>query len=137
MICPMLLNDLFIVDDWRRDEGTQPGDGTLTARLHLRFPHPIFDGHFPGRPVLPGACLVQLATELAPALAGTEVRLIRAGQIKFISMIDPLRDGNMTMTLTVRAQAAAEWQITAEGINAGTVCFRFKGVFQAGSDYAE
>jgi 3-hydroxyacyl-[acyl-carrier-protein] dehydratase len=126
----MLLNDLFIEDD------RQPGDGTLTVLLHLCFPHRIFDGHFPGRPVLPGACLVQLVAELAASVAGGEVRLIRAGQVKFITMVDPVRDGSVAMTLAGKELAAGEWQITAEGINAGAVCFRFKGVFRAGSDYA-
>jgi 3-hydroxyacyl-[acyl-carrier-protein] dehydratase len=120
----MLLNDLFIVDDW------QPGSGTLMTLLHLRFPHRIFDGHFPGRPVLPGACLIQLVEELAASVAAKEVRLIRAGQVKFITMIDPARDGTVTMTLTGKEQPAGEWQITADGINAGTICFRFKGVFR-------
>jgi 3-hydroxyacyl-[acyl-carrier-protein] dehydratase len=127
----MLLNDLFIVDNW------QAGDGTLSALLRLRVPHPIFDGHFPGRPVLPGACLVQLVEELAASVAGGPLRLIRAGPVKFIAMIDPVRDGIVEMTLTGKEQAAGEWQVTADGINAGTTCFRFKGVFRAGSDYAE
>jgi 3-hydroxyacyl-[acyl-carrier-protein] dehydratase len=126
----MLLNDLFIVDDW------QPGNGTLTAMLRVRFPHRIFDGHFPGRPVLPGACLLQLVEELAASVAGSEVRLIRAGQVKFIKMVDPARDGSVAMTLTGKEQATGEWQITADGINAGAACFRFKGVFRAGSGYA-
>jgi 3-hydroxyacyl-[acyl-carrier-protein] dehydratase len=127
----MLLNDLFIVDNW------QAGDGTLSVSLRLRVPHPIFDGHFPGRPVLPGACLVQLVEELAASVAGGPLRLIRAGPVKFIAMIDPVRDGIVEMTLTGKEQAAGEWQVTADGINAGTTCFRFKGVFRAGSDYAE
>jgi 3-hydroxyacyl-[acyl-carrier-protein] dehydratase len=126
----MLLNDLFIVDDW------QPGDGTLRASLRVKVPHRIFDGHFPGRPVLPGACLIQLVEELAASITDREVRLIRADQVKFITMIDPVRDGTLAMTLTGKEQAAGEWQITAEGINAGTTCFRFKGVFRAVGDYA-
>ncbi|HET6254179.1 MAG TPA: hypothetical protein VFE32_08900 [Puia sp.] len=125
----MLLNDLFIVDDW------QPGTGVLTARLHLRFPHPIFDGHFTGRPVLPGACLVQLVAELAVSVAGSEVRLIRAGQVKFITMVDPVRDGSIMITLMGKAEAG-EWPVTANALNWGATCFRFKGVFRAGSDYA-
>jgi 3-hydroxyacyl-[acyl-carrier-protein] dehydratase len=115
----MLLNELFVVED------RKAGDGMLSASLRIRFPHPIFDGHFPGRPVLPGACLVQLVVELASSVAGREVRLIRAGQIKYISMVDPLRDATIAMTL----QLSADGQITAEGANAGAVCFRFKGVF--------
>ena len=126
----MLLNDLFIVDNW------QAGNGTLSALIHMQVPHRIFDGHFPGRPVLPGACLIQLVEELAASVTDREVRLIRSGQVKFITMIDPVRDGTLAMTLTGKEQAAGEWQITADGINAGTTCFRFKGVFRAGSDYA-
>jgi 3-hydroxyacyl-[acyl-carrier-protein] dehydratase len=126
----MLLNDLFIVDDW------QPGKETLTALLHLRVPHPILYGHFPGRPVVPGACLIQLVEELAASVAGREVRLIRAGQVKFITMIDPNRDGTVAMTLTGKEQPAGEWQITADGINAGAICFRFRGVFRAARGYA-
>jgi 3-hydroxyacyl-[acyl-carrier-protein] dehydratase len=120
----MLLNDLFIVDDW------QPGNGMLTALLHLRVPHRIFDGHFPGRPVLPGACLVQLVQELAASVAGSEVRLIRAGPVKFIGMIDPMRDGTIRITLTGKELAVGEWQITAEGIHTGATCFRFRGIFR-------
>jgi 3-hydroxyacyl-[acyl-carrier-protein] dehydratase len=120
----MLLNELFIVDDW------QPGVATLIASLRVQAPHPIFDGHFPGRPVLPGACLVQLVEELAASVAGREVRLIRAGPVKFIAMIDPIRDAIIKITLTAKEQAAGEWQITADGTNAGTTCFRFKGVFR-------
>jgi 3-hydroxyacyl-[acyl-carrier-protein] dehydratase len=126
----MLLNDLFIVDNW------QAGNGTLTALLHLRVPHPILYGHFPGRPVLPGACLIQLAEELAASVAGREVRLIRAGPIKFITMIDPTHDGSLAMTLAGKEQAAGEWQITADGFNAGKTFFRFRGVFREAGDYA-
>jgi 3-hydroxyacyl-[acyl-carrier-protein] dehydratase len=125
----MLLHDLFIVDGW------QPSAGALRAQLRLRVSHRIFAGHFPGRPVLPGVCLVQLVQELAAPAAGSAVRLVRAGPIKFITMIDPDRDAAIIMTLTGKEAATREWEITAEGSNAGGVCFKFKGVFRAGSDY--
>ena len=28
----------------------------LSARIELDATHPIFEGHFPGRPILPGVC---------------------------------------------------------------------------------
>jgi 3-hydroxyacyl-[acyl-carrier-protein] dehydratase len=130
----MLLRELFIIDDW------QSADGVLAVQLHIRLSHPIFQGHFPGRPVLPGACLVQLVEELAHALAGRKLRLVRAGQIKFIAMIEPEREGRMSMTVQgmeeTAGEAGGEWSIRAEGMSAGLLCFRFKGIFRSGSDYA-
>lgn len=122
----MLLNDFFIVDDW------QPGNGLARAILRVNWGHPIFEGHFPGRPVVPGACLLQIVKELVSMAIDSEVRLLRADQIKFISMIGPDEDETVWMNLTWN-QAL---QVTAEGTHAGDVCFRFKGSFQAGSDYA-
>jgi 3-hydroxyacyl-[acyl-carrier-protein] dehydratase len=126
----MLLNDFFIIDD------LQTGDGSVRALLHLDIRHPIFGGHFPGRPVVPGACLLQLVQELAASINGGEVRLIKADHLKFIAPIDPVRNGTVEMLLTGKKTEPGEWQVTAEGSNAGAVCFRFKGVFRAGSDYA-
>jgi 3-hydroxyacyl-[acyl-carrier-protein] dehydratase len=127
---PMLINDLFIVDDWR------PGDGTLTATLRLQVNHRIFEGHFPGRPVVPGACLVQLVQEMASSVAGVAVRMIRADQIKFITMIEPGRDETIMVTVRGKWEATGEWRVDAEARNAGASCFRFRGIFRAGSDYA-
>jgi 3-hydroxyacyl-[acyl-carrier-protein] dehydratase len=123
----MLVNDLFIIDDW------QPGDGLVKAILRINWGHPIFEGHFPGRPVVPGACLLQIVKELVSLALGDEIRLIRADQIKFISMIGPDEDETVWMNLTWNERL----QVTAEGTHAGDVCFRFKGSFQAGSDYAD
>jgi 3-hydroxyacyl-[acyl-carrier-protein] dehydratase len=138
----MLLNDFFIIDDW------QPGNGLARAILRINWGHPIFEGHFPGRPVVPGACLLQIVKELVSMAIGSEVSLTRADYVKFISMIGPDLDETVWMNLTWnQAQQAREdlppkappngWQVTAEGTHAGDVCFRFKGSFLAGSDYAD
>jgi 3-hydroxyacyl-[acyl-carrier-protein] dehydratase len=144
----MLLNDFFIIDDW------QPGNGSARAILRINWGHPIFEGHFPGRPVVPGACLLQIVKELLSMAIGSEVRLTRADQIKFISRIGPDEDETMWMNLTWSQTAEARdiqqtredlppeappkgWQVTAEGTHAGDICFRFKGSFLAGSGYAD
>jgi 3-hydroxyacyl-[acyl-carrier-protein] dehydratase len=128
----MLLDDLFIIDDW------QPGDGLARAFLRINWGHPIFEGHFPGRPVVPGACLLQIVKELMSMALGSEVRLVRADQIKFISMIGPDEDETMWMNVTWDSSLpSAVFRVTAEGIHANEVCFRLKGSFQAGSDYAD
>jgi 3-hydroxyacyl-[acyl-carrier-protein] dehydratase len=138
----MLLDDFFIIDDW------QPGNGLARAILRINWGHPIFEGHFPGRPVVSGACLLQIVKELVSMAVSSEVRLTRADQIKFISMIGPDLDETVWINLTwnqaqqTRGTLPLEapphgWQVTAEGTHAGDICFRFKGSFLAGSDYAD
>jgi 3-hydroxyacyl-[acyl-carrier-protein] dehydratase len=141
----MLLNDFFIIDDWQPAVASagnsldSPGSiaGSARAILRINWGHPIFEGHFPGRPVVPGACLLQGMKELLSMAIGEDVRLTRANQLKFISVIVP--DLNETVWLNITWNPSLSprgWQITAEGTHADEIFFRFKGSFQAGSDYA-
>lgn len=127
----MLLNELFIIEDW------QPGDGFAKATIRVYAGHRILQGHFPGRPVVPGACLVQLVEELAAPMAGIPVRLLRAGPVKFIAMIEPRRDPVFLLTLRTVWLDGDDWQLAAEAEQAGAVCFKFTGTFRAGSGYAD
>ena len=67
-------------------------DATWTSSLAVGADHPAFDGHFPGRPILPGVALVAEVLEAAfaePALArslGPAPRLLAA---KFFVPVAP------------------------------------------------
>jgi 3-hydroxyacyl-[acyl-carrier-protein] dehydratase len=139
----MLLNDFFMIDSLQKDNaaaGGSPGPNT-TARATLRLnpEHPIFKGHFPGRPVVPGACLLQLVQEMTARITGKEWRLLKGDQIKFIAMIDPRVNKIVEMTVTCKEIAGGDLQVSAElsgtpaGANAtpAAVCFKFKGTFRS------
>ena len=51
--------------------------------------HPIFAGHFPGHPIVPGACLVQIAQELLSDCLGQQVNLTAIRNLKFRQPITP------------------------------------------------
>lgn len=51
--------------------------------------HPIFAGHFPGHPVVPGACLIQIAEEMASLQAGHTVRFKVLRNLKFRQPVTP------------------------------------------------
>ena len=51
--------------------------------------HPIFTGHFPGYPIVPGACLVQIAQELLSVLVGSPARFTSIRNLKFKQPITP------------------------------------------------
>lgn len=62
--------------------------------------HPIFAGHFPGHPVVPGACLVQIAEELLATRLGQNVRFTSVRNLKFRQPITP----DQEVTLTFQCQ---------------------------------
>ena len=72
------------------------------SEYKIRFDasHPIFAGHFPGHPIVPGACLVQVAEELLSAHLGQKIRFTSVRNLKFRHPITP--DQEVTLTLMLK-----------------------------------
>jgi len=75
--------------------------GSLYDILHrnqdgytIRFnaSHPIFSGHFPEHPIVPGACIVQIAEELTALTYGHPTRFVAIRDLKFRQPITPDQD---------------------------------------------
>jgi len=88
----MLEGDFFTIDSIQK-EPLLAVDGPAGLVIHcvvsLNSSHRIFNGHFPGNPVVPGVCQVQMVREVAEAALGSKCRLVSADNIKFLSMIVP------------------------------------------------
>ncbi len=69
------------------------------ARLRLNAGHPVYAAHFPGRPVTPGVCLLQMAVELTALHYGTELGMEQASNIKFLQVVDPVRTPEITLAV--------------------------------------
>lgn len=80
----MLLNDLYTIQSLTE---TQNG---IQATVQLRADHAIFKGHFPGQPVLPGVCMMEMIAEITGKYLEKEFRIYGGPLIKFLHMIDPL-----------------------------------------------
>lgn len=65
--------------------------------------HPIFAGHFPGQPIVPGACLVQIAEELVSFYMGAHVRFTFLKNLKFRQPVKP--DQEVIYTLSINNQS--------------------------------
>ena len=82
------------------------------ATIRLLPESPVYQGHFPGYPITPGVCLVEIALELMG-----EKRLVAAKNIKFTSPVLP------TETTELRFNLAGEGEGRTVEILAGdTLC---------------
>ena len=137
----MLLNDLYTIDHiealpsdrWRPSDlgGSTTARSPISATLRLNAQHPIFDGHFPDRPILPGACQLQMIRELLSHITAKTYRLQKAATIKFITPIDPRHDPTIRLDLQYEEVQNAVLRVTAS-IQAGkAISLKFNGTFQA------
>lgn len=85
-----LKNDLYTV--LRRD--TNALAGTFEVKLNPECF--IYKAHFPGEPVTPGVCIVQVAKELLEELVDCQLDIVRVKNVKFLSVLSPTDDSVVT-----------------------------------------
>lgn len=81
----MLENDLYTIVNTDMAEGKS----AFTAVIRLNEAHPLFGGHFPGNPILPGVCTLQIIRELLEKAARQPLRMERSSTIKYLGFIVP------------------------------------------------
>ncbi|WP_437919191.1 hypothetical protein [Sphingobacterium sp. LRF_L2] len=52
--------------------------------------HKIFSGHFPGNPVTPGVCMMQIIKEITESITQKSLFLTKSSNVKFMALINPL-----------------------------------------------
>lgn len=79
----MLIKDFYTVESLAVEEGK------LQAIIVLNKEHSIFKGHFPGNPVMPGVCSMQIIKELTQHHLACRLQLTSSSNVKFMSLINP------------------------------------------------
>ncbi len=79
----MLLNDFYTIHE------LEPANDSLSCAIIFNKEHKIFKGHFPGQPVVPGVCMVQIVKELLERILSKSLLLTSTGQVKFLQLITP------------------------------------------------
>jgi len=116
-------NDLFSIEEITHE------DGAIRATVGINADSEILKGHFPGHPVVPGACMLQITKEALEKALMTPLRLKKADQLKFMTMIDPVSTPSIELDISYRHQDDGGVTATAKLSNADTVYFKLQGSF--------
>ncbi len=106
-----------------------PGNFSLKFIIGLHAGHPIFGGHFPGSPVVPGVCQIQMIHELLEGYLQMPLRLILSDQIKFLRMIDPGKVPELEVSLRFRRNHDLNVDVNATIMAGSDTFLKFKGQF--------
>lgn len=118
----MLLNKLFTYEHVE-------GDSTnlLKFRINIRINHDIFMGHFPGNPIMPGVCQMEIVKEVFGDYLGKEIFYSFVSDIKFINMWAP--DDSEVIYLEICANEIENgYAIKASIYACDKVYFKLKGL---------
>ncbi len=91
----MLIKDLYTITEFERTANE------LNAVVFLNKEHEIFKGHFPGNPVMPGVCMIQIIKELTEKAVGKELFLSVSSNIKFMAIINPELNPTLKLNLVL------------------------------------
>ena len=88
------LDSLYSVTQSRKTEGGFEFDISL-------FPgHFIYKAHFPGEPITPGVCIIQIATELFSIAMDAPMNLYSAKNVKFLKIVSPSERTDFSFTFS-------------------------------------
>ncbi|HKC66926.1 MAG TPA: 3-hydroxyacyl-ACP dehydratase [Bacteroidia bacterium] len=103
-------------------------ENTFTATVELNPAHKIYKGHFPEIPVAPGVSLIQVIQEVLAKKINKELSLKEGSNIKFLAMINPLKENKVTISYTIQL-TEKEIDTTANIAGKEIIYVKFKGTF--------
>jgi glycosyltransferase involved in cell wall biosynthesis/3-hydroxymyristoyl/3-hydroxydecanoyl-(acyl carrier protein) dehydratase len=88
----------------------------------------IFNGHFPGQPVLPGVCSIEMIRESLSLMAGSDVHLCKILQCKFTGMVNPMQESLLNAVISLKPGSSdGEGEVVAEILSKGRSILKLKG----------
>ena len=106
----------MLLDNFYTILSSESSDSTIwTIQIKLNPGHPVYQGHFPGHPVVPGVCLLQLIKECVEDIRQQKLQVTQVSSCKFLSAINPIETPHISVALTFKETEEGTLQLQAEG----------------------
>ena len=92
----------MLLDDFFKIVGSSKEDEKTIVIVELNKEQKIYEGHFPGNPVVPGVCLIQMIKETIETLLGKKLMMTAADEIKFLNIVNPLTANRLSIEIKSR-----------------------------------
>ena len=98
----MLIKDYYTIEDVVKKD-----DGTACFQIHLRPDSAVYEGHFPGEPVSPGVCNIQMIKECAEQVAGKSLLLNNLQQCRLTTLMTPVQHPQVEVNIHLEEKGDA------------------------------
>lgn len=92
----MLLKDFYKIISLEKKDAQQ-----YSIVILINEKHEIFKGHFPGNPIMPGVCMMQIIKELTEQITESGLIMESLSNVKFMALINPDVSQELRLVLDV------------------------------------
>jgi 3-hydroxyacyl-[acyl-carrier-protein] dehydratase len=115
------MNDFFTI------AGAEHTAGNIRATIQINPEHPVFSGHFPGLPVVPGVCMLQIVVETIENQLNKKLFVREAKNLKFVTVLNPEENKELSLAVTY-AETDQGISVNASLFNGEVVFFKMVNV---------
>lgn len=120
----MLLKDFYKVTSIENKD-----ESNYNASVFLNKDHDVFKGHFPGNPVTPGVCMMQIIKELCEKILDEKLMLKTASNVKFMALINPEVNPDLRVELSINSNDAGEIKVKNTTYFEDTVALKLSNTY--------
>lgn len=92
----MLLQDFYTIKSITKND-----DHNYVVVIFINEKHDVFKGHFPGNPIMPGVCMMQIIKELTEQITNTTLVMQSLSNVKFMALINPFVTPELRLELNI------------------------------------
>ena len=111
-------------------EQSEISSGHISAAIQLNPEHPVYEGHFPGMPVVPGVCQVQMVKEILCSSWEGAFLLTDSKMCKFINMMNPKEVTGLKCDISWSETPGGEISFSGELADAERTYLKIKGILK-------
>lgn len=98
----MLIKDYYTINEVLKQE-----DGATLFQISLRPDCSVYEGHFPGEPISPGVCNIQMIKECAEQVAGKSLLLNNLQQCRLTTLVTPIQHSQVEVMIRLEEKGDA------------------------------
>lgn len=92
----MLLQDFYKIISLEKT-----AESKYLAMILINEKHEVFKGHFPGNPIMPGVCMMQIIKELTEQITENTLFMQSLSNVKFMALINPFNTPELRLEMDV------------------------------------
>ena len=98
----MLIKDYYTIENVLRLE-----NGIVRFEISLKADCQVYEGHFPGEPVSPGVCNIQMIKECAEQVVGKSLLMNNLQQCRLTTLLTPIQHPQVEVTILLEEKGDA------------------------------